>query len=59
MSKWKHIDCAPRDGTEILVAANLSWHGWVMEIATNVGDRWTSAFEPTHWRKKPMPPKDD
>lgn len=65
MDKWQPIETAPKDGTEILVGADVACWGWRIELVywvSKEGQWWTDSrglhYSPTHWRHLPKPPKE-
>lgn len=61
MSKWRPIETAPKDGTEIVVYAPYDGvvsssykHGCWQKLMTVSGARHENA--PTHWMPLPEPP---
>lgn len=66
--EWRHIDTAPKDGTQVLTWGCLHEDGpWMgetprMRVTWRLEDVWYSPcsgdHEPTHWMPLPSPPAD-
>ena len=60
---WELIEMAPRDGTDVLLAApeKTPWVDAWMDIKGEFGwvycDLWAEPVTPTHWRPLPAPPQ--
>lgn len=68
MTEWKDISTAPRDGTDVLLAAwdddgsywNATGSWWIDRFFFFQGNGFDVVmlcFEPTHWMNLPAPPK--
>jgi hypothetical protein len=58
---WQPIETAPRDGTEILGAFQVTGPyasgKWTMTVYIFAAGRWRGdAFQPSHWMPLPEPP---
>jgi hypothetical protein len=66
MSDWQPMETAPKDGTDVLLAAQWDKTGrWLQGIGrwnngryqeNAVGWGWTWYAQPTHWMPLPDPP---
>jgi hypothetical protein len=66
-ARWQPIESAPRDGTPILLCANVRddgtpyqsdvYHGWRDRFVSGGWRRWPHTFPPTHWQPF-VPPKE-
>ncbi len=67
MADWQPIETAPKDGTDILLAAHWRGERWLQGIGRWRDERyqentpgwgWTWYASPSHWMPLPNPPKE-
>ena len=66
MTRWRPIETAPKDGTEVLVFVppnRLSVNPFVAQARNPTGAQWwarrVGSIKPTHWMPLPDPPEEE